>query len=58
MSSIAALGAQQAMQQSIATLKAAAQSQQAIADVLTQAVESGEQLAESGSRGSRVNITV
>ena len=42
MSSIAAIGAQQAIQQAVASMKSAAQSQQAAAEMLVQAVETGQ----------------
>lgn len=58
MSSIAAIGVQQAMQQAVASMKAAVQSQQAAAQMLVQAVETGQELAQSGNLGTRLNVTV
>lgn len=58
MSSIAAMGAAQAMQRATATMKMAAENQQAMAQMLTQAVETGQQLAQSGPLGTQLNVVV
>lgn len=56
-----AIAAQQAtIQQNIGTavLRNAAQQQQAIVGVITEAVANGEALASEGPRGTNLNITV
>jgi len=59
MSSIAAAGVTQAMQQAVATMKAAAQSQQETAVALAQAIQDGAALAQAiEGAGQMIDVSV
>jgi len=58
MSSVGNIGVSQAMQQAVATMKMAAQSQQQTANALAEAVENGEAMAQAVSGGQNLDVSV